>query len=340
MKTTFAPRKPTSVTCNAPAHPRNRNPEAPMLYPRLPGRATLLLGLLALLILLSGCSEQAPSAQTAPLQAPMPDQPAVASAKGRIDIEGGLIRLAARRDGIIARVLVEEGQHVEANQLLAALDTELAERQVAIVRSEAEEARIELSRAEVERKAAQRELDRLQKLAANESVARQEIDTAADRHSEASIATQAARAALATVLARIETARREIDERMILAPMAGQIVQRQARPGNGVSTLNVTPLFLFLPDAPRIVRAELEEHYLPYIALEQEVSVILEADHQKHWPGRVIRIGKFVGQRTPSEDPNEKQDTRVVEIVVAIDAPETLIGQRVVARFLPQRSRS
>ena len=46
----------------------------------------------------------------------------IAVAKGRVDIEGGVIKLAAQRDGIIQQVLVEEGAHVKKDQILAVQD--------------------------------------------------------------------------------------------------------------------------------------------------------------------------------------------------------------------------
>jgi HlyD family secretion protein len=102
-----------------------------------------------------------------------------------------------------------------------------------------------------------------------------------------------------------------------------------------VSTLNVTPLFLFAPDVPRIVLAELEEQYLGVVAPNQAAEIVLEAENTKTWRGKVLRVGRVVGARTPSDDPGEKQDNRVVEVVVSFeDAQTLLIGQRVVVRFL------
>jgi len=112
--------------------------------------------------------------------------------------------------------------------------------------------------------------------------------------------------------------------------------QRQARPGNGVSTLNVTPLFLFAPDAPRIVRAELEERFLGAVQPGQSAEIVLEAKPSHRRAGKVLRIGKVVGQRIPSDDPTERQDSRVVECVLALDDTDLLIGQRVIVRFLPR----
>ena len=50
--------------------------------------------------------------------------------------------------------------------------------------------------------------------------------------------------------------------------------------------------------------------------------------------GAVLRVGRVVGQRLPPEDPAERQDTRVVEVVMTLEKGNLLIGQRVVVRFL------
>lgn len=42
--------------------------------------------------------------------------------KGRVDLESGIVRLAASRDGIIREVLVNEGERVSKGQVLATLD--------------------------------------------------------------------------------------------------------------------------------------------------------------------------------------------------------------------------
>ncbi len=289
-----------------------------------------------MLFVLAACDESAKSTRppsAADIDALSASAGVIASAKGRVDIEGGVIRLAARRDGVIANVLVEEGAHVKAGQVLATLDDALAQRNLTLARSEIVQAEVASKQAELELRTAQREVAHLRPLAHEQNVPRQDFDRARDAHSAAEIAAQASHAAIATASARAAVAARDVEERQIVAPLDGQIIQRQARPGNGVSTLNVTPLFLFVPEVPRIVRAELEEQYLPVVTPGQTAEIVLEADASKRWRGRVLRIGKVVGQRTPSEDPAERQDNRVVEVVIALNDDTLLIGQRVIVRF-------
>ena len=293
-----------------------------------------VLGAALIGLLLAAC-EQKHSAPPAPIATVEASTNALASAKGKVDIEGGIIRLAARRDGVIAEVLVEEGARVKRGQVLALLDDATARSNLSLAESEVRQAAQEREKSTVELAAAEREVLRLEPLARNETVARQELDRARDTHALAKVAVQMAMASIDSARARQVVAAREVEERKVVAPLDGQVIQRQARPGNGVSTLNVTPLFLFAPDRPRIVRAELEEQYLGLVAPNQAAEIVLEADTTKTWRGNVLRVGRLVGARTPSDDPGEKQDNRVVEVVVSFeDAQTLLIGQRVVVRFL------
>ncbi len=288
--------------------------------------------LLSLAFALQGCSEReaAPSPKT---QAPT-GPTYTASAKGRVDVEGGVIRLAARHDGVIEKVLVEEGEIVQAQQVLATLDNELTRRSLTLANHETREIEMQAKAARVSLRAAAREVTRLEPLAAKQLVPRQELDHARDTHAHAKASLQAAEAAIETARARQNLAEQAMEERKIVAPLAGRIIQRNARPGNGVSTLNVTPLFLFVPDAPRIVRAELEEQYLDAVTLGQDADITLEAQPDKTWHGKVTRIGHVVGERTPSDDPAERQDNRVLEVVLTLEGGDALlIGQRVIVRF-------
>jgi HlyD family secretion protein len=283
---------------------------------------------LALALLIGGCTVDGPP------QAPtLAANPAVASAKGRIDVEGGVLRLAARRDGVVQKVFVEEGQRVRAGEPLAQLDDQQAQLAVGVSRGEVGLARSALPVIQARLAAAEREARRLAPLAADDTVPRQQLDEADDQVRVLRAQLAEARAQVATSVRRLESAEHEVEQRLIRAPLDGTIARRQARPGDGVSTLNVTPLFVFVPDAPRIVRAEVEERFLPSVSPGQSAEIILEADESRRYKARVLRLGQVVGTRTPSDDPAERQDNRVVECVLSIDAPELLIGQRVVARF-------
>ncbi len=60
-----------------------------------------------------------------------------------------------------------------------------------------------------------------------------------------------------------------------------------------------------------------------------------EADPSKVYAGVVKRRAEVFGARKlQSDDPSEKTDERVVEVVVSADGAPLLIGQRVLVKFM------
>lgn len=283
---------------------------------------------------LPGCEgETRPPADANPAAA-APTTGFIAAAKGRIDIEGGLVKLAAKRDGVVRAVLVEEGAQVRTGQVLAVLDDEQTRLSAALTEAELAQARAQLVPLRVRLAAAEREVRRLLPLADDDTVEQRELDQTQDQVKLLRGEMAVAEAVVDTAARRLKVAEFEIEQRIVRAPANGRIVRRTARAGDGVSTLNVTPLFQFAPDTPRIVRAELEERYLSEVKPGQAAEITLEADESRRYPATVLRLGLVVGQRTPSDDPAEKQDNRVVECVLSLTTGELLIGQRVIVRFL------
>lgn len=270
----------------------------------------------------------------------VPRDPAPAAAsrylailKGQVDIESGIVRLAASRDGIIREVLVNEGDYVRKGQVLATLDDTQARLQLEQARQELSQERAQLRPLQLRLAATQREYARLVPLAADESVARQELDQMKDQLVLLQAEIAVAQAAVESASIREKVAVYEVDQRQVRAPLDGQVVRRQARPGDGISTLNVTTLFLFAPTSPQIVRAELEERFVDTVRPGMPAQIALQADESQAYTGKVLRIGRVFGHPGPTDDPADKADIRTVECVLSIDQQSLRIGQRVLARI-------
>jgi HlyD family secretion protein len=258
-------------------------------------------------------------------------------ANGRVDVEGGLIQVAARRPGVIQSVLVEEGERVEAGQILARLDDETARLDESRALATVESAAAELRLAEAATATAQRELERTNALAEQNFVSRQRVEQVRDRLTEAEATAAAKRALQARAQAELELARYDRELMTVRAPVAGRIARRMASPGGGTSTLNVSTLFLIDPDRPRIVRAEITERSLPEVRVGQQADIVPEARPDLTAVGTVVRISPIMGaRRLDTDGAGATTDERVVEVVIATDARDLLIGQRVMVRFGPR----
>ena len=264
-----------------------------------------------------------------------PKSPYVAISNGKADIEGGVIQVAARTSGVVRDVLVQEGDQVKKGQVLARLEDDQPKLQAESAAADMRMAQAQIPVLQVQLSTARREFGRLQGLVAANYVAGQRIDQAQDAVRQAQAGIEAQNAAIGSSQAKLNQARYNQELTVVRAPADGRIVRRYANPGAGASTLNVSNMFDLEPKANRIVRAEITESALPFVIIGQSVQLSPEADPSKVITGKVLRRAAVFGARKlQSDDPTERSDERVVEVVVATEGAPFLIGQRVLVKFL------
>jgi HlyD family secretion protein len=252
-----------------------------------------------------------------------------------VDIEGGVVEVAARRAGVIREVLVQEGDSVRKGQILARQEDDDAALAVNSAAAAVAQAQSALSLAQISVQTAQREQDRLTRIKASGLVTQQQLDQAADSLDTARAQVIVQRAAVQTAKAQLAQAAYNRDLTIIRAPMDGKIIRRYANPGAGASTLNVSVMFDLAPAAAHIIRAEIIESAIPDVHVGQEAEIVPEADPARVAVGRVIRVaGTFGARKLKSDAANEASDERVVEVVVSADNAPFLIGQRVLVKFM------
>lgn len=263
------------------------------------------------------------------------ESPYAAIANGKVDIEGGIIQIAARRGGVVREVLVQEGDRVVAGQILARQEDDEPRLALQTANADLASAESQLRLIQVDIRAARREYERMERLAATNFVAAQRLDQARDAIAQAEARLGSQQATVQTARARRDQAAYDVELTIIRSPSAGRIVRRYANPGAGASTLNVSNMFDLEPDAPRIARAEIVESDIPNVADGQQVEITPEGDPSKVYVGTVMRRAAVFGARKlASDDPSQRSDERVVEVVVSAGDAPLLIGQRVLVKFM------
>jgi HlyD family secretion protein len=297
--------------------------------------ALVLIVLLGVGWTLSSRAKATKAAEAEKAAATKVESPYAAIANAKIDVEGGIIQIAARRGGVVKAVYVQEGDRVVAGQVLARQEDDEARLAVARAVATVQQSTAQIAVMQVKLDTARREYKRLEGLIESNFVARQRLDTQRDeiRNWEAQIAAQ--RATIATYQAAQREAEYAQELTIIRAPSNGRIARRYANPGAGASTLNVSTMFDLEPDAPRIARAEIVESDLPNVSVGQQVEIQPEGDPSKVYVGAVLRRAAVFGARKlASDDPSQRSDERVVEVVVTADNAPLLIGQRVLVKFM------
>ena len=298
------------------------------------------IGILLILVLVVGFvflqgANASKKAQDEKAAAQKVESPYAAIANGKVDVEGGIIQIAARRGGIVREVLVQEGDQVVAGQILARQEDDEPRLALQTATADLASAQSQLNLIQVDIRTAQRELERLQGLVATNFVAAQRVDQARDAVATAQARLAAQQAAVQTARARRDQAAYNVELTIIRSPADGRIVRRYANPGAGASTLNVSNMFDLEPNAPRIARAEIVESDIPNVTTGQAVEITPEGDPSKVYVGSVLRRAAVFGARKlASDDPSQRSDERVVEVVVTAGDAPLLIGQRVLVKFM------
>ena len=280
---------------------------------------------------LGGCGKSAAEHPPGPAAA----QTFVAIARGKVDVEGGIVHIAASRDGLVAKLPAAVGDAVKVGDELVVLDAAQAN-------MGRDMARAELAQAEAQRTLLRAKLPGMKQRAARVSEASQAGAATGQAADDAQQALAELTAEIAVADAGIEAGRQKIKQaeyevqvRSLRAPIAGRIVARNVHVGDVVSTQGAQSLVELLPDAPHIVRAELNEGFVAKVKVGMSAQVYSEVDSGKVWPARVVRIGEIFGHSRLSEEGVESVDARDVECILDLPESDLRVGQRVQVRFLP-----
>ncbi len=265
-----------------------------------------------------------------------PDNSAYAAvARGRVDVEGGLLKLHSPVSGGVEAVVVHAGQQVKKGQLLARLDPQVAQARVRIARGQLSQARAQSDILEDRLKAARSSAGKLRSAARAGAGSTHDADAAAQKVRDLKWQLASARAQIDIAKGKLTIASRQLALHLIKAPVAGRIVQVNIQAGDHAGA-DSAPAFELLPDRARIVRAELNQEYVGAVHKGMPAQVVLDdAGQTTLGSAHVVRVGDVFRKPTLDTDPGQGAGIRTVLCVLAFDQPShRRIGQRVLVRVL------
>lgn len=245
----------------------------------------------------------------------------------------------------VNKVLVAEGDHVKAGQLLVKLDDAEARAQAARALSQLRSAeaalsgikaggtqeevlttRSDLVKAQAERDDAQRNLKAIQKLQQNGAASPAEVEAAQNRQKKAEADVQLLQAKLngrfsSPEVAKVEASAAEaraayaaaqelLHHSNVTAPFAGTVYQLPVKPG---SYVNGGDLLVQVANLEKVrVRAFVDEPEIGRLAKGQKVEIKWDATPGRIWEGTLTRVPTsvtMVGTRTVGEITSEIDNT-------------------------------
>ena len=298
----------------------------------------------------------------------------VLACPGRIEGATDTVNVGAGISGVLKAVPVEEGQQVNAGDVIAqfdcadteaeskaaesALNVALQSRQ-RLLRGSRDEERKEARAAVVEaesiarqahsayeraarlfkgRIASQDDIERARRDTDVAEAARQRATEHAQLVDAPPLPEEVGKADAEVQLARdrwLEVQRR-LDKGTIRAPLSGVVLRRYLHAGESVSVTFPHVIVSLADTAKYRARAEVDERDVGRIAVGQLALVSADAFADR-LTGRVASIGHSMGRKSVSTgEPSEKKDRDVLEVLVDLDdTPQRLlVGLRVTIRFV------
>jgi RND family efflux transporter MFP subunit len=193
-------------------------------------------------------------------------------------------------------VLIEEGQRVEINEVVARLDDANARAQVAQATAQRDQAVASLEAAQVAFDNAVPTFERNKAQFARQIISAQDFDTAKANYDAARTSLEVAVRAVEVADANLALAQRNLDDTVVRAPFGGVVTVKAAQEGEMVSPVSAgggftrTGIGTIVDMESLEVEVDVSENFINRVRPGQDVSVKLNAYPEWEIPARVIAI--------------------------------------------------
>jgi RND family efflux transporter MFP subunit len=286
----------------------------PTVAPRR-GRLVAIAGAAAVVIAAAAFAAvrlaDAPAEQTQSVQSgvagaaatPPTLSPAASAAPGAsiLDASGYVVArrqatVSAKITGKVVAVLIEEGQRVEAGEVIARLDDANARAQVVQAQAQVEQQRANLAAAHVAFDNAVPTFERNRAQFAGAFISAQAFDEAKSRYDAAQTTLYVATRAVEVAEANLGVTQRNLDDTVVRAPFAGIVTVKAAQEGEMVSPVSAgggftrTGIGTIVDMESLEVEVDVSESFISRVETGQSVAITLNAYPDRRMPGRVIAI--------------------------------------------------
>jgi RND family efflux transporter MFP subunit len=257
-----------------------------------------------------------------------------------LDASGYVVarRLATVSSKITGRMVeldIEEGEHVQAGQVIARLDDTNSRAAFEQARAGLEFAKAGLTETEVNLANAQRDYDRQLSLLPQHFVSQAAVDNARTTRDALSAQLATQRSNVGVAASAVAVAQRNLDDTIVHAPFSGVVTVKAAQPGEIVSPISAgggftrTGIGTIVDMDSLEIQVDVNENFINRVSPGQAVDAKLNAYPDWHIPAHVIAI-------IPTAD----RSKGTVTVRIALDAkdPRTLPEMGVRVSFLAPAS--
>lgn len=258
--------------------------------------AVAIVALGILLWLITG-RESAPVVRTATARsmASVPAGASVLDASGYVTARRQAT-VSSKITGKVREVLIEEGQRVKAEQILATLDDTEARADYRLRAAQLEQARLQLDEIRALLGNAEREHERQKSTAARRLTSVSELDAAATQVEALRARLASAASAVDVAAQALKVAEVQVENTIVRAPFAGVVTVKAAQPGEMISPISAgggftrTGIGTIVDMDSLEVQVDVNESFINRVKPGQPVEAMLNAYPDWKIPATVIAI--------------------------------------------------
>jgi len=204
--------------------------------------------------------------------------------------------VSSKVTGKVREVLIEEGQKVEADQVVAYLDDTEAKTDEGLALARLNAAKTALGEIRATLADAERELVRQQDMAARKLSSQQALDAARTQVDALRACLTNAQAQIPVAERQLEATRNQLANMQVRAPFAGVVTVKAAQPGEMISPISAgggftrTGIGTIVDMDSLEVQVDVNEAYINRVTANQPVNVVLNAYPDWNIPASVIAI--------------------------------------------------
>lgn len=261
---------------------------------------------------------------------------------GLVEPASEIIDIGSALSGLVTDVRVQPGDRVEKGQPLFFVDSRAARARLQEATAAIAEARAAIKEAQTARATAAQQLALYRSIDDPAAVSRSEVIRAEGEANAAVSRLSVAQARLSAAQAQAASAGTEIERLTVRAPISGEILAVNIRPGEFVATQgggNSQPFIQMGETNPLHVRVDIDENEAVRVDLGADAMVSPRGGAHQQVKARFVRAEPLVvPKRQLTNTAAERVDVRVLQVIYALPQGSDAfrVGQQIDA-FIPAR---
>lgn len=224
---------------------------------------------------------------------------------GVIEPKSEAVAISSELPGVVREVMVQVGNEVKAGDPLFALDQRDIDAEIAYLTAVLESSKVQLANSEAR-------FDIVSNLEETRAVSKDDYNSR--KYGKELAATQ-----LAEIEARLNQAKVTKERLTVRAPIDGQVLELNIRPGEFAAAANVTPPLVTIGDVNTLhVKVEIDEDVASLVRPEMQAKAFSRSNPNEALNLTFVRFKPYIRAKENLAVSGQKVDTRVLQVIYAL----------------------